>query len=68
MSEEYDERGVMNDLRKKGVGFETGRTTTSRKLVYIEPGMLGIKLLGKLDYLINYHHWHLTIRKKVYTG
>jgi len=70
---DYDEGDVMNSLREKGVGFDqraTGKDNRVFKTVYIEPGMLGIKRLGKLDFLVNYCHWHLVIRKSksVYVG
>lgn len=63
-SKNYDEFTAMNLLRSKGVGFQAGK----EKVVYIEPGMLGIKLLGALDYLVNHCHWHPVIRKGAYTG
>ena len=62
---DYDERWVMDALRRKGAGFQEQQKA---KIVYIEPGMLGIKLLGKLDFLVNHCRWHLVIRKKVFTG
>ncbi len=66
---DYDEGEVMNALRAKGVGFDT-RTVGGKvsKTMHVEPGMLGIKGLGKMDFLVNQCHWHLVIRKAVYTG
>ena len=68
----YDEDGVIMSLRAKGVGFQTSSGSGADKVfktVYIEPGMMGIKLLGMVDYLVNSCKWHLVIRKKgIYTG
>ncbi len=65
MAKDYYEREVMDDLRRKGVGFVE---QAKSKTVHIEPSMLGIKSLGKIDFLVNHCHWHLIIRKGVYTG
>lgn len=62
----YDEDGVMNYLRSVGVGLDTRKTGKDEKVsktVFIEPGMLGIRGLGRVDFLVNHCYWHLVIRK-----
>lgn len=61
MAKHYDEKKVLRELDKKGVQIDFG---VHHLVVNTNKTLVGIKSLGKLDFLVNYCGWKCIFKKE----
>lgn len=61
MANRYDEKKVLRELEKKGVQVNFG---LHHLVVNTNKNIVGIKSLGKLDFLVNYCGWKCIFKKE----
>jgi ribosome-interacting GTPase 1 len=55
---DFTEQEVVRDLSQRGIGLEQ-----AQKVIVLEGRMKrGIRILGRIDYLVNYKGWRLLFR------